>query len=89
MATLEEQFNAAAERIKTEKPSDGKDKSTEDKLKVYSLYKQATVGDVTGSQPWAVKIEARAKWDAWAAHKGKSKDDAMTEYIAEVEAQLA
>lgn len=53
------------------------------KLLMYALYKQATVGDVEGSQPWAVQLEARAKWDAWNAVKGKSKEDAMAEYAAE------
>lgn len=31
-------------------------------------------------------IEARAKWDAWAAHKGKSQDDAKAEYVKVVAA---
>lgn len=39
--------------------------STDKKLKFYSYYKQATEGDVQGSQPWSVQFEARAKWDAW------------------------
>jgi hypothetical protein len=43
---------------------------------------QATVGDVEGSQPWAVQMEARAKWDAWNSVKGMSKEDAMSQYIA-------
>lgn len=51
------------------------------KLEFYSLYKQATEGDVQGSQPWAVQIEARAKWDAWNARKGMSSDDAKAEYV--------
>eukprot|EP00755_Sulcionema_specki_P011664 Sspe_Gene.49558::Locus_26846_Transcript_2_4_Confidence_0.500_Length_524::g.49558::m.49558/K08762/DBI, ACBP; diazepam-binding inhibitor (GABA receptor modulator, acyl-CoA-binding protein) len=58
-----------------------KESSNDEKLKVYALYKQATLGDVQGSQPWAVQVEARAKWDAWAAQKGKSKEQAMKEYI--------
>ena len=29
-----------------------------------------------GSQPWAVKLEARAKWDAWNEVKGTSSEDA-------------
>jgi diazepam-binding inhibitor (GABA receptor modulating acyl-CoA-binding protein) len=33
------------------------------------------------AQPWAVQIEARAKWDAWNALKGMSKEKAMQEYI--------
>jgi acyl-CoA-binding protein len=40
------------------------------------------VGDVTGSQPWAVQFEARAKWDAWNEQAGKSKETAMAEYVA-------
>jgi len=48
---------------------------------VYSLFKQATVGDVQGPQPWAVKVEARAKWDAWKSRKGMSKEEAMREYV--------
>ena len=43
---------------------------------------QATVGDVEGSQPWAVQMEARAKWDAWNSVKGMSKEDAMKQYMA-------
>lgn len=56
--------------------------SNDIKLKFYALYKQATEGDNTAAQPWAVQLEARAKWDAWTAVKGKSKEDAEKEYIA-------
>ena len=42
---------------------------------------QATKGDVQGSQPWAVQLEARAKWDWWAKLKGMSKEEAMEKYI--------
>eukprot|EP01063_Lacrimia_lanifica_P015731 TRINITY_DN223_c1_g3_i2.p3 TRINITY_DN223_c1_g3~~TRINITY_DN223_c1_g3_i2.p3 ORF type:complete len:104 (+),score=50.03 TRINITY_DN223_c1_g3_i2:61-372(+) len=58
-----------------------KDSSNEEKLKVYALFKQATVGDVQGSQPYAVQFEARAKWDAWNAVKGTSSDDAKKQYV--------
>mmetsp|Transcript_995 Transcript_995/g.2706 ORF Transcript_995/g.2706 Transcript_995/m.2706 type:complete len:92 (-) Transcript_995:81-356(-) len=57
------------------------------KLLVYGYFKQATCGDVTGSQPWAIQLEARAKWDAWNAVKGMSKDEAMQKYTEEVEKQ--
>lgn len=56
------------------------DQSNETKLKYYSLYKQSLEGDVKGSQPWAVQLEARAKWDAWAALKGMSQEEAMKQY---------
>ena len=42
---------------------------------------QATVGDVEGTQPWAVQMEARAKWDAWNSVKGMAKEEAMKQYI--------
>eukprot|EP00999_Lentomonas_sp_LEN2_P001968 NODE_3130_length_451_cov_50.228395_g3080_i0.p1 GENE.NODE_3130_length_451_cov_50.228395_g3080_i0~~NODE_3130_length_451_cov_50.228395_g3080_i0.p1 ORF type:complete len:106 (+),score=35.09 NODE_3130_length_451_cov_50.228395_g3080_i0:76-393(+) len=62
-------------------PKPEKAASNDEKLQVYSLFKQATQGDVTGSQPWAVQVEARAKWDAWNKLKGMSKDDAKQKYI--------
>ena len=34
-----------------------------------------------GGQPWAVQVEARAKWDAWNSVKGMSKEDAKHRYI--------
>ena len=60
-----------------------------EKLACYGLYKQVTVGDNTTPQPWAVQMEARAKWDAWANRKGMSKPDAIAAYIAEVDSQHA
>mmetsp|Transcript_67615 Transcript_67615/g.148292 ORF Transcript_67615/g.148292 Transcript_67615/m.148292 type:complete len:108 (+) Transcript_67615:76-399(+) len=86
---LQKKFDEAVERIKSGTRAEGLPEATdEDKLKIYGLYKQGTLGDVTGSQPWAVQVVARAKWDAWNALKGKSKEDAMKEYIVEVERQL-
>lgn len=34
-------------------------------------------------------LKGKAKWDAWNAKKGMSKDDAMTAYIAKVQELLA
>ena len=53
------------------------------------MFQQATVGDNTAAQPWAIQIEARAKWDAWTAEKGKSKQQAMAEYMMEIARQDA
>ena len=54
-------------------------------LKLYALYKQATEGDVDGKRPGFSEMVARAKYDAWAEAKGKSKDEAMQEYVDLVE----
>ena len=62
MSDLTTRFQKAAFLIRNGPPRDA---SNEKKLEFYSFFKQATEGDVTGSQPWAVQLEARAKWDAW------------------------
>jgi acyl-CoA-binding protein len=54
-------------------------------LKIYSLYKQATEGDVEGKRPGFTDMVGRAKWDAWNELKGKGKDDAMQEYVDLIE----
>jgi carboxylesterase len=54
-------------------------------LAMYALYKQATAGDVAGSRPGMMDLRGRAKFDAWANQKGKTRTAAMTEYIALVD----
>jgi acyl-CoA-binding protein len=54
-------------------------------LKIYALYKQASVGDVDGKRPGFGDMVGRAKWDAWNGVKGKSTDDAMQEYVDLIE----
>jgi diazepam-binding inhibitor (GABA receptor modulator, acyl-CoA-binding protein) len=54
-------------------------------LKIYSLYKQASEGDVEGKRPGFTDMVGRAKYDAWAALKGKSADEAMQEYVDLIE----
>jgi len=49
-------------------------------LKLYALYKQASEGDVEGKRPGFTDMVGRAKFDAWAAIKGKTTDAAMQEY---------
>ncbi len=56
-----------------------------DLLALYALYKQATVGDATGSRPGMLDIKGRAKFDAWTAERGMSATAAMEKYIALVD----
>jgi len=81
MSDLKSKFEAAVAASKdlSERP----DNAT--LLKIYSLYKQATEGDATGSRPSFTDMVARAKWDAWNVHKGKSNDQAMQDYIDLIE----
>lgn len=50
-------------------------------LKLYGLYKQASAGDADGNRPGFTDMIGRAKYDAWDALKGVSKEDAMQQYI--------
>lgn len=54
------------------------------KLALYALYKQATAGDVSGDRPGMTDFVGKAKYDAWAKHKGMSGADAEQAYVAEV-----
>ncbi|OEH80246.1 acyl-binding domain-containing protein [Cyclospora cayetanensis] len=50
-------------------------------LDFYGLYKQATEGDATGSEPPIYKQRARAKWAVWNSFKGLSTEDAKAMYV--------
>lgn len=54
-------------------------------LKIYALFKQASVGDVEGKRPGFTDMVGRAKWDAWKALEGTGKDDAMRQYVDLIE----
>ena len=55
-------------------------------LVLYSLYKQATEGDNTAEPPAnPFDFVSKAKYEAWMNLKGKTKDQAMKEYIDLVE----
>jgi diazepam-binding inhibitor (GABA receptor modulator, acyl-CoA-binding protein) len=74
---MKELFEKAVAESKTlaEKPSN------ETLLKLYSLYKQATEGDVNTEPPAnPFDFVSKAKYEAWSGLKGKSKEDAMKEY---------
>lgn len=50
-------------------------------LKLYALFKQGSNGDADGKRPGMTDMIGRAKWDAWKAQEGVSKDDAMQQYV--------
>jgi len=55
--------------------------SNEELLRLYGLYKQATVGDNEEKRPGGFDFKAAAKYNAWLILKGKSKEEASTGYI--------
>ncbi|MFO1323190.1 MAG: acyl-CoA-binding protein [Burkholderiales bacterium] len=76
-ASLDAAFDAATAASKTLAKAPDNDTL----LALYSLYKQATVGDASGERPGALDMVNRAKFDAWAGRKGMVRDDAMKAYI--------
>lgn len=82
--SIEQDFQNAQLTVKT-LPS----QSSENLLKLYALFKQATTGDSTnGKKPGMMDFVGKAKYDAWAGFTGMSKEAAMQEYTNFV-AQLA
>ena len=77
---LQEAFDDALARVKTlpKQPNHVL-------LKLYSLYKQASAGDVNGKRPGMLDMRGRAKYDAWASRKGMDQEEAMAEYIGYVD----
>ena len=81
MSDIKAQFDQAAADSKSlpERP----DNMT--LLKLYALFKQGSSGDVEGKRPGFTDMVGRAKYDAWAALKGKDTTEAMQEYIDLIE----
>lgn len=77
MELLQQFENAVSEsKSLSERPSN------ETLLQLYSLYKQASEGDVNTEAPSnPFDFVAKAKYEAWEALKGTSKEKAMQDYI--------
>lgn len=76
---LKEQFEKAVadSKLLPSKPDN------ETLLQLYSLYKQSTEGDVNTEPPSNMfDFVGKAKYEAWDGLKGKTKEDAMIEYVA-------
>lgn len=71
------------EVCRTKGPQINASGTNEQKLRAYSLFKQATAGDASGDRPGMTQFIARAKFDAWAKLKGMSAGDAMAAYVKE------
>ncbi|KAI8099026.1 acyl-CoA-binding protein [Halteromyces radiatus] len=75
------EFETAAEEVKKLATTPSNDVL----LKLYALYKQATVGDNNTARPGVFDMKGKAKWDAWDKIKGTSQEEAEKQYIVLVE----
>ncbi len=78
--SLQEQFDAVAKKL-ADNASVADKLSNEQKLEVYSLFKQGTIGDCNTDKPGMLDFKGKAKWDAWNAKKGTPKEEAQQSYI--------
>ena len=79
---LKDRFEKAVVESKTLAVKPG----NETLLQLYTLYKQATEGDINTEPPSnPFDFVNKAKHNAWSGLKGKSKEDAMQEYVDLVE----
>ncbi|EFJ17578.1 hypothetical protein SELMODRAFT_114584 [Selaginella moellendorffii] len=76
---LDEAFGAASSFIATQ--AGGLKVSSETQLQLYGLYKVATEGPCHTVQPSALKMTARAKWNAWQKLGNISQEEAMERYV--------
>ncbi|MBP1467765.1 acyl-CoA-binding protein [Candidatus Chloroploca sp. M-50] len=81
MSDLKARFEQAAQQVQQLPKRPDNDAL----LKLYALYKQGTLGDVTGSRPGILDMQGRMKYDSWAKLKGTSNEQAMNDYIALVD----
>ncbi|KAK2174834.1 hypothetical protein NP493_772g02002 [Ridgeia piscesae] len=53
--------------------------------KLYSLFKQATVGDCERDKPNITELKEKAKYEAWMSNKGMDREEAAKLYMEEAE----
>ncbi|KAI8877285.1 acyl-CoA-binding protein [Backusella circina FSU 941] len=74
-------FEKASKEVREELTSKP---SNDDLLKLYGLYKQATIGDNETEKP-LIDLKSRYKWDAWNDLQGMLSVEAEIQYIDFVE----
>ncbi|KAK9679851.1 Acyl CoA binding protein [Popillia japonica] len=73
--SMDEKFQTACQQVRnfTKRPPDS------DMLELYSLFKQATIGNINIAKPTDAK--GKVKWDAWNTRTGMSQVEAKKNYI--------
>ena len=74
---LSDDFLAAQARVKQL----SKTPDASELLELYALFKQGTLGDVSGDRPGMLDFKGRAKFDAWSGKRGSSREAAMQSYV--------
>ncbi|KAI4519090.1 ACBP-domain-containing protein, partial [Schizophyllum commune Loenen D] len=78
---IDAQFDRAVEIVQSLPKTGPIQTDYEEKLTMYSLYKQATVGNVKSPRPGIWDMLGRAKWDAWNKQKDLTPLEAKWLYV--------
>ena len=79
---LSDYFENCANVLKSAVKEGGIIISNDNMLKLYSYYKQATIGDCNISKPGGIlNLTEKAKWTAWNNLRGTTSDSAKSEYV--------
>jgi acyl-CoA-binding protein len=79
---LDDKFLVAADRVRSLRNI-----STNERLVLYALYKQATIGDAPSTYDssrngaFLSAMQDHAKWDAWSRLRGMNRDEAKQTYV--------
>jgi acyl-CoA-binding protein len=79
---LDDKFSIAADRVRSLRNI-----STKERLVLYALYKQATIGDAPSTYDssqngaFVSAMQDHAKWDAWSRLHGMSQNEARQTYV--------
>ncbi|RWS22421.1 enoyl-CoA delta isomerase 2-like protein [Leptotrombidium deliense] len=80
-ANMDVKFKDAIDKVTKLKDDPG----NESKLKLYGLFKQATVGKCNQPKPGALDFVGKYKWQAWNSLGSLSQADAKKQYVETVE----
>ncbi|XP_071913387.1 uncharacterized protein [Coffea arabica] len=83
---LEKHFDAAVAFVGSKGNADRIDGNT--RMQLYGLHRVAMEGPCHGPQPTALKVSARAKWNAWQKLGDMSSERAMERYMALLSASI-
>ncbi|TFK29216.1 ACBP-domain-containing protein [Coprinopsis marcescibilis] len=78
---IDAQFDRAVQIVQSLPKTGPIQTDYEEKLQMYSLYKQATVGNVQTPRPGIFDMLGRAKWDAWDKHRDLDSFEAKWFYV--------
>ncbi|KAI8890437.1 ACBP-domain-containing protein [Backusella circina FSU 941] len=78
---INQRYNKALYIVQHLPASSNVQPTKEQKLELYALYKQVSLGDISTQRPGIFDVVGRAKWDAWKKLQGLSEQESKHRYV--------